>query len=170
MRAAETSQGGNVSKQLDWLRHTGCLVVEDNGRTGSDVNLRHDDAGIGAVICDQTAPVDCVGCQGILFRFVKVFLTWKRDMIGQGPWAANNMVPEGGQRRVGPQLVRGIDTQPNLPQAQATTQRQLTTTQDSCSASVAAEVILAMATPDKHGAVETRCLSCVGVKDWANAW
>ena len=56
MRAAETYQGGNVSKQLDWLWHTGCLVVEDDGRTGSDVNLRHDDAGIGAVICDQTAP------------------------------------------------------------------------------------------------------------------
>lgn len=59
---------------------------------------------------------------------------------------------------------------PTFGQAQATTQRQLTTTQDGCSASVAAEVILAMATPDKHGAVETRCLSCVGVKDWANAW
>lgn len=84
MRAAETCQGGNVSKQLDWLRHTGYFVVEDDGRTGCDVNLRHDDAGIGAVICDQTAPVDCVGCQGILFRFVKVFLTWKIDMIGQG--------------------------------------------------------------------------------------
>lgn len=38
----------------------------------------------GLSFATKTAPVDCVGCQGILFRFVKVFLTWKIDMIGQG--------------------------------------------------------------------------------------
>lgn len=85
MRAAEGVPGKEMfqSSSLDWLWHTEDLVVKGDGRTGSHVNLRHDDTDIGAVICDEDGIRRLLGLPRYL-PLDKVFLTWERDKIGQG--------------------------------------------------------------------------------------